>query len=238
MSDGRSAGRPPAHRCARERPQAASRRRASTSTSAASRPSTARPWTSTEGSITALIGPNGAGKTTFFNLVTGFYRPDEGRAVFDGRESIHGQAAVHDRPARDGADLPDHQGAGGDAGDRQHDARRHRDQPGEQLAERVFGRPAARGARERDPRAGARAAEDFNLDPARRRVRGHALRRPAQAARARAGADGRAAVAAARRADGRASTRPSGAGCSTTCSGCAPRRASRSCSSSTTWRWS
>ena len=29
-----------------------------------------------EGSITALIGPNGAGKTTFFNVVTGFYRPD------------------------------------------------------------------------------------------------------------------------------------------------------------------
>jgi neutral amino acid transport system ATP-binding protein len=38
------------------------------------------------GSITALIGPNGAGKTTFFNLITGFYRPDHGRATFDGRE--------------------------------------------------------------------------------------------------------------------------------------------------------
>jgi branched-chain amino acid transport system ATP-binding protein len=39
-----------------------------------------------EHSITALIGPNGAGKTTFFNLITGFYRPDAGRAVFAGRE--------------------------------------------------------------------------------------------------------------------------------------------------------
>ncbi len=38
------------------------------------------------GSITALIGPNGAGKTTFFNLLTGFDRPDEGRWRFDGHD--------------------------------------------------------------------------------------------------------------------------------------------------------
>jgi neutral amino acid transport system ATP-binding protein len=37
------------------------------------------------GIITALIGPNGAGKTTFFNVVTGFERPDRGRWAFDGR---------------------------------------------------------------------------------------------------------------------------------------------------------
>ena len=34
--------------------------------------------------ITALIGPNGAGKTTFFNLLTGFDKPDAGVASFDG----------------------------------------------------------------------------------------------------------------------------------------------------------
>jgi branched-chain amino acid transport system ATP-binding protein len=36
------------------------------------------------GVITALIGPNGAGKTTFFNVLTGFDKPDEGSTVFDG----------------------------------------------------------------------------------------------------------------------------------------------------------
>ncbi len=37
------------------------------------------------GVITALIGPNGAGKTTFFNLLTGFDRPDTGTWKLDGR---------------------------------------------------------------------------------------------------------------------------------------------------------
>ena len=39
--------------------------------------------------ITALIGPNGAGKTTFFNLLTGFDKPDEGKWEFDGRSLAH-----------------------------------------------------------------------------------------------------------------------------------------------------
>ena len=38
------------------------------------------------GLITALIGPNGAGKTTFFNLLTGFDKPDQGAWTFDGEE--------------------------------------------------------------------------------------------------------------------------------------------------------
>jgi ABC-type branched-subunit amino acid transport system ATPase component len=44
------------------------------------------------GVITALIGPNGAGKTTFFNLLTGFDKPDEGDWQFDGR-SLNGTPA-------------------------------------------------------------------------------------------------------------------------------------------------
>jgi branched-chain amino acid transport system ATP-binding protein len=37
------------------------------------------------GAVTALIGPNGAGKTTFFNLLTGFDKPDHGRWRFRDR---------------------------------------------------------------------------------------------------------------------------------------------------------
>ena len=44
------------------------------------------------GVITALIGPNGAGKTTFFNLLTGFDKPNTGTWVFDG-ESLAGVPA-------------------------------------------------------------------------------------------------------------------------------------------------
>jgi ABC-type branched-subunit amino acid transport system ATPase component len=36
--------------------------------------------------ITALIGPNGSGKTTLFNVVTGYLKPDSGRAEFRGRD--------------------------------------------------------------------------------------------------------------------------------------------------------
>lgn len=36
--------------------------------------------------IVGLIGPNGAGKTTAFNMITGVYRPTEGRILFRGRD--------------------------------------------------------------------------------------------------------------------------------------------------------
>ncbi|MCE5256661.1 MAG: ABC transporter ATP-binding protein [Spirochaetaceae bacterium] len=39
-----------------------------------------------EGSIYGLIGPNGSGKTTIFNLITGIYKPTEGKILFDERD--------------------------------------------------------------------------------------------------------------------------------------------------------
>jgi branched-chain amino acid transport system ATP-binding protein len=42
-----------------------------------------------EGTVIGLIGPNGAGKTTVFNLITGNYKPDSGKVIFDGK-SIEG----------------------------------------------------------------------------------------------------------------------------------------------------
>ncbi len=38
-----------------------------------------------KGTIAGLIGPNGAGKTTVFNLITGFYKPNEGKISFHGK---------------------------------------------------------------------------------------------------------------------------------------------------------
>ena len=41
-----------------------------------------------DGETVALIGPNGAGKTTSFNLITGYYRPDNGSISAFGRELV------------------------------------------------------------------------------------------------------------------------------------------------------
>jgi branched-chain amino acid transport system ATP-binding protein len=38
------------------------------------------------GEIVAIIGPNGAGKTTLINVISGFYHPQEGRILFEGKD--------------------------------------------------------------------------------------------------------------------------------------------------------
>jgi branched-chain amino acid transport system ATP-binding protein len=37
-----------------------------------------------EGRLSGIMGPNGAGKTTCFNVLTGRFKPDRGRVLFDG----------------------------------------------------------------------------------------------------------------------------------------------------------
>jgi branched-chain amino acid transport system ATP-binding protein len=39
-----------------------------------------------EGDLLGIIGPNGAGKTTLFHMISGYYRPNEGRIRYDGRD--------------------------------------------------------------------------------------------------------------------------------------------------------
>ena len=38
------------------------------------------------GRLSGIMGPNGAGKTTCFNVLTGRYKPDRGRVLFDGED--------------------------------------------------------------------------------------------------------------------------------------------------------
>ena len=42
-----------------------------------------------KGEILGMIGPNGAGKTTAFNMISGYYKPNEGQVFFNG-ENITG----------------------------------------------------------------------------------------------------------------------------------------------------
>ena len=38
------------------------------------------------GELIAVIGPNGAGKTSLLNCITGYYRPQQGRVIFNGSD--------------------------------------------------------------------------------------------------------------------------------------------------------
>lgn len=47
------------------------------------------------GTFTSIVGPNGAGKTTFINLLTGHFKPDSGRVIFNGLDVT--KLSPHDR---------------------------------------------------------------------------------------------------------------------------------------------
>lgn len=50
------------------------------------------------GEIYSIVGPNGAGKTSLANVISGRYRPDEGRVFFDGSDitgvKVHRRASL------------------------------------------------------------------------------------------------------------------------------------------------
>ena len=41
------------------------------------------------GELVAVIGPNGAGKTSLLNCITGYYKPQKGRIIFNGKDIGH-----------------------------------------------------------------------------------------------------------------------------------------------------
>ena len=43
-------------------------------------------FTVKDGEIVSIIGPNGAGKSTLFNCITGFYRPNAGQVLYQGKD--------------------------------------------------------------------------------------------------------------------------------------------------------
>ncbi len=50
--------------------------------------------------ILGIIGSNGSGKAALLNCITGFYRPQRGRAYFNGKDITFGTAEIPPVPVR------------------------------------------------------------------------------------------------------------------------------------------
>ena len=66
-----------------------------------------------DGTINSLFGSNGSGKTTFFNLITGYEKPNEGKIFFNGmkikyRDEFHIAKAGIGRMWQDPMIFPNH----------------------------------------------------------------------------------------------------------------------------------
>ena len=203
------------------------------SVSAASPQSTASRSTSVAGEIVGLIGPNGAGKTTLFDLprrrAEADLRPHlarRGRGRIQ-RRRIRGSRTASAAPSRSRARFPGMTlvenvmlGAQGQSGERIWP---------NWLAPRRVARE------ERACRDKAMDLLDFvTLDELAARAGAGSFRRPAQAARTRPRADGRAVAAAARRA-GRGGQSEPPRGDHRAHRRDQPARRRRCSSSSTTW---
>ncbi len=102
----------------------------------------------------AIIGPNGAGKTSLFNVLSGVYRPQEGRCASAVRTSS-GSKPYDDRRAGHGPHLPEHRAVRAPDRARQPDARPPPAHPATARSRRSAGSGRAR-REELEHRAGSR----------------------------------------------------------------------------------
>lgn len=56
-------------------------------------------FTVEQNTIFSIIGPNGSGKTTIFNLISGIYKPDNGKVILEGKNLV---GKTPDRIAKQG----------------------------------------------------------------------------------------------------------------------------------------